>query len=225
MSDYSQQPSEVLDTLQRELGEIDRDLENGASTEPDASDDELRVAAVLAKEGRFSRVSGEVVDDLLSDEDALDLTLKRRLTASADAVLSERRLLDGALEPLLVWKRESMDLDHAALAEGIQQRLPAPAVSEIGALGPAVSERLALAEAGLLRFDDLAEGEIGRDFVAAWIQTLDLDPSVAVGGLGRSLPELAGAGFGGGDASRRTNAEQFVKGVAERLGVEYPPPK
>lgn len=217
MSDHPQHPSEVLDTLQRELGEIDRDLENGVTSLPEASDDELRVAALLAEEGRFSRVSGEVVDDLLADEDAINSELRQRLTTIADSVLDEHRLLVGALEPLLVWKREAMDLDNARLAEEFRTHLP-------DEVEPPTPERLALAEAGLIRFDDLAEGEAGSDLIAAWIRTLELDAPVAVAALERSLPELAGAGFGGGDSSRRTNAEQFVKAVAERLGVEYPLP-
>jgi len=215
MSDYPQHPSEVLDILQQELGEIDRDLENGAAAGPEASSDELRLASLLAKEGRFSRVSGEVVDDLLADEDSIDSALRLRLTAIADEVLGERRLLDGALEPLLVWKREAMSLDHAVLAQGFRTHLPAE-------VEPPASERLALAETGRLRFDELGDGEVGRDLVAAWIRTLDLDGAIAVAALERSLPELAGAGFSGSDSARRTNAEQFVRGVAERLGVEYP---
>jgi hypothetical protein len=215
MSDVPQYPSDVLDRLQLELGAIDRDLESGADPEPEASDDELRLASVIARESRFSRVSGEVVDDLLADEDAIDAGLRERLTIAADRVLEERRLVDGPLEPLLVTRRELMSLDHAALAEAFrahlsdETELPAP-------------DRLALAEAGRLRFDEFAEGDKGADLVAAWIRTVDLDAAVAVAALERSLPELAGAGFGGGDASRRTNAQQFVKAVAERLGVEYP---
>lgn len=214
MSDYPQHPSEVLDTLQRELGEIDRDLENGVPV-VDASEEELRVVSLLAEEWRFSSVSGEVVDDLISDEDTIDSELRQRLTAIADAVLDERRLFDGALELLLVWKREALALDHAGLGDRLRLQLS----DDVEA--PA-SDRLALVEGGLLRFDELAEGEVGRDVIAAWIRTLELDPTAAVAALERSLPELAGAGFSGGDASRRTNAEQFVKGVAERLGVQYP---
>jgi hypothetical protein len=215
MSDIPQHPSEVLDTLQRELGEIDRDLESGAATGPEASEDELRVALILGTERRFSRVSSEVVDDLLADEDAIDSQLRQRLTAIADGVLDQRRLLDGALEPLLVHKREAMSLDHVALAEAFRAHLPEE-------VAPPTPERLALAEAGRVRFDDFAEGEAGRDLVAAWIRTLDLDAGGAIAALERSLPELAGAGFAGGDSSRRTNAQQFVKAVADRLGVEYP---
>jgi hypothetical protein len=215
MSDYPQHPSEVLDSLQLELGDIDGDLEDGVAAEPEASEDELRVAALLAREGRFSRVSGEVVDDLLADDDSVDSPLRLRLTAIADAVLEERRLLDGALEPLLVWKREAMSFDHGELVERLRTNLPAD-------VEPPASERLALAETGRVRFDHLAEGEVGRDLVAAWIRTLDLDGATAVAALERSLPELAGAGFSGTDTARRTNAEQFVRGVAERLGVAYP---
>jgi hypothetical protein len=215
MSDYPQHPSEVLDSLQLELGDIDRDLENGAAAAPEASEDELRVAAVLAREGRFSRVSGEVVDDLLADDDSVDSPLRLRLTAIADEVLEKRRLLEGALEPLLVWKREAMSLDHGELVEQLRRNLPAH-------VEPPASARLALAETGRVRFDDLAEGEAGRDIIAAWIRTLDLDGATAVAALERSLPELAGAGFSGTDSARQTNAEQFVRGVAERLGVAYP---
>lgn len=214
MSDTPQQPSDVLDRLQLELGEIDRDLESGTETGPDATEDELNVASIIAKEERFSRVSGEVVDDLLADEDSIHAPLRERLTGIADEVLDERRLLDGPLEPLLVRRREVMALDHAALAEAFRALLP----EEIETPAP---DRLALAEAGRLRFDEFAEGDSG-DLVAAWIRTVDIDAEVAVAALERSLPELAGAGFGGGDASRRTSAQHFVKAVADRLGVEYP---
>lgn len=215
MSDYPQHPSEVLDSLQRQLGEIDRDLESGIGHALEASEDELRLAGLLASEGRFSRVSGEVVDDLLADEDSVDSQLRGRLTGVVDGVLEERRLLDGALEPLLVWKRESMSFDHAEIAERLRTQVSAD-------VEPPAAERLALAEAGRVRFDELADGEVGCDLVAEWIRSLDLDGTIAVAALERSLPELAGAAFGGGDAARRTNAEQFVQGVAERLGVEYP---
>lgn len=215
MSDYPQHPSDVLDALQQELGEIDRDLENGAAPGPEASEEELRLVSVLANESRFSRVSGEVVDDLLADEDSIDPQLRRRLTSTVDRVLGERRLLDGALEPLLVWKRESMSLDHSQIAERLRSVVPSD-------VEPPPAERLAQAESGLVRFDELADGEMGRVLVADWIRTLDLDGETAVAALERSLPELAGAAFGGGDAARRTNAEQFVRGVAERLGVTYP---
>lgn len=215
MSNAPQQPSDVLDRLQMELGEIDRDLESGAETGLDATEDELSVASIITKEDRFSHVSGEVVDDLLADEDSIHAPLRERLTGIADGVLDERRLLDGPLEPLLVWRRGVMALDHGALAEAFRALLP----EEIEIPTP---DRLALAEAGKLRFDEFAEGDRGAVLVAAWIRTVHLDADVAVAALERSLPELAGAGFGGGDVSRRTNAQHFVKAVADRLGVEYP---
>jgi hypothetical protein len=204
----------VLDRLQEELGKIDRDLESGTAS-LDASEDELRVASMIANEDRFSRLSGEVVDDLLADEDAIDSQLRQRLTAIADSVLDERRLLDGALEPLLVRRREAMALDHASLADALRVHLPE-------AVEPPAPDRLALAEAGRLRFDEFGDGDTLPDVVAAWIKTVDLDAAVAIDALERSLPELAGAGFGGGDASRRTDARKFVKAVADRLGVDYP---
>lgn len=215
MSEIPQHPSEVVDRLQLELGVIDRDLESGAAVAPEATEDELRVASIIANESRFSRVSGEVVDDLLADEDAIDSQLRQRLTAIAERVLDERRLLDGALEPLLVRRREAMSLNHATLAEAFRAHLP----DEVESPAP---DRLALAEAGRLRFDEVGKGDTGADLVAAWILTVDLDVSLAVAALERSLPELAGARFGGGDASRRSNTQQFVKAVADRLGVEYP---
>jgi hypothetical protein len=207
--------ADLLDQLQRELGEIDHDLETGtAVAEPEATDDELHAVSELAAMARFSPLSGEVVDDLLADDDSIDGDVRARLTSAVELVLEELRLLSGALEPLLAWQREARGLSYDTLAEAMQSRLNDDNHH-------VVAERLREAETGAVRFDDLGTVDEGSDIIAAWIRTLELDSGVAVSALKKSLPELAGAGFGGGDSARRSNAEDFVRRVAERLNAEH----
>lgn len=214
MSNIPEDPSDLVERLQKELGEIDCDLESGALVLVEPSDGDLRVAADLAKEGRFSRLSGEVVDDLLSDDDTIEAPLRQRLTVTVDGVLSEFRLRGGALEPLLTQRRRDMGLDFMHLAESVGAKLAESVRPD--------ADRLARVEAGRLRFDEVGEGDAAADIVAAWIESVDLEFELAVAALEQSLPELAEAAFGGGDVSRKTNAQAFVKSVADRLGVEYP---
>jgi len=98
-SSNSNPTADLVDQLQRELGRDRPRSGNGtAVAEPEATDDELRVVAQLATMGRFSPLSGEVVDDLLADDDSIDSDVRTRLTSATGRILEERRLLSGSLE-------------------------------------------------------------------------------------------------------------------------------
>lgn len=220
MTNDPQAPSEILDELQRELDEIDRAPE-GETLEPTdpATEDELAIAGVLARQGRFSEVSGEIADDLLSDDDTLDPALRERLTAAADRALAERRTLTGPLEGLLVHHREQLDLSVQETITEIEQMLtdagPALSVPDVGVFADVESSRR--------RFEELAPDKAHSiEILAAWIDAVHLDHSQAVAALSRSLPELASAGFGSSSTKRRTKAAAFVKALADRLDVEQP---
>lgn len=220
MTNDPQAPSEILDELQRELDEIDRALEDGnlEPTNP-ATEDELMIAGVLARQGRFSEVSGEIADDLLSDDDTLDPALRERLTAVADRALAERRTLTGPLEGLLVHHRKELDLSAQEMITEIEQMLaddaPDFSVPDVGVFAEVETSRR--------RFEELApDKDHSIEVLAAWIDVVHLDHSQAVVALSRSLPELASAGFGSSSTKRRTKAAAFVKALADRLEVEHP---
>lgn len=220
MTNDPQAPSDILDELQRELDEIDQTLDDESREPTDPpTDDELAVARLLAGQGRFSEVSGEIADDLLSDEDTLEPELRDRLTAVAERALADRRTLTGPLEGLLAHHRQQLDLTIEQMLTEIEQMLADRAPD----LAAPNSEAIAKAEAFTQRIDKLGRSEEESiEILAAWIDAVELEHSQAVSALGRSLPELASAGFGSSSAKRRTLAAGFVRRLASRLGVDHP---
>jgi len=217
MTDAAHDPAQVLDALQQELREIDDAIEGGDAAADTATEEDLRLAAVLAMEARFSTLSGEVADDLLADEDTLPVEVRARLTKVMALELVDRQRLAGPLEPILVWERDNKRIEIDDLARSLATGLT-DATDEDDLVIEDLAAVMAQAETGRRRFDELHE-KLADDLVARWITTLEIEPVLGLAALERSLPELAGSGFRGGDNSGQRRARDFVKRVAQKLGL------